>query len=233
MAQTRNDEIKSLYFDNIVRLVVEALNDSCINIALCEVPENPWYNESEVTLDSSGVTRTMISPALNLRKIKVRDLLRSSDKIDSLINVDLPLSTSTGPMENQFPMVNLHPGSKWIIFIDSPYLMSRDYHDYAMEKLNEYEEKLRGQVNLNANNYFTVYEDACAFCTYFPEDAKYPPMFIYSEGLVDDFRTIIEVQENPSLLSKSEESYEDYYNSMKEELGRRVFSKLFENTNQE
>ena len=234
MAQVDSEEIKEIYFDNIVRLTLEALNDRNINIGYCEVPVDPYFHSRlEIVFDSGGVRRYSGSPIPDLKSVVIRDLLRGGVNIDSLIKLRDPLGDHTGSVETQYPLIYLCPRSKWIIFFDSPYLMIRDEHDYAMNKLNEYEEKLRGQVNLNANNYFTVYEDACAFCTYFPEDTKYPPMFIYSEGLVDDFRSIIELQDNPSLLSKSRDSYNNYYNSMKEELGRRVFSHLFKSPDQE
>lgn len=234
MAQTGNDEIKSIYLDNIVKLAVEALNDRNINIGYCEVPINPYYSEVEAAYDSDGVAKHYsVLPIPDLRSVVIRDLIRGGVNIDSLIILRDPLGDHTGSIETQYPLIYLCPRSKWLIFFDSPYLRIRDEHDYAMEKLNEYEEKLRGQVDLNTDNYFTVYENGAAFCTYFPADEKYPPMFIYSEGLVDDFRTIIKLQDNPSLLSESSDSYEIYYNSMKEELGKRVLSRLFESPNQE
>lgn len=235
MAQTGNDAINSIYFDNIVRLAVEVLNDSSISIAQCEVPVDPsFHSRLKVVFDSGGgVKHYSGSPIPVLKSIVIRDLLRGSVNIDSLIILALPLTTNTGRIENKYPLVNLSPRSKWIIFFDSPYLRSRDYHESAMELLAEYEKKLEDHVNLNPDIYFAGYKNAGALCTYFPEDAKYPPMFKYSEGLVDDFRTLIELRENQSLLSESSDSYENYYNSLQEELGRRVFSQLFENPNQE
>ena len=230
MAQTGNDEIRSIYFDNIVRLAVEALNDSSINIAQCEVPINPYHSDIEAVFDSGGgVKHYSVSPIPELRSIVIIDLLRGTANIDSLIILTAHLISHTGSMEKKYPMVNLSPRSKWIIFFDSPYLRSRDYHDSAMEKLNEYEKILKDQVNLNSNNFFTLYKkSAGAFCTYFPEDAKYPPMFIYSEDLVDDFRTIIELQEDPSVLLESANSYDRYYSLIKDDFGKRIFTKLFD-----
>lgn len=235
MAQTADDKIRNIYLDNIERLTVEALNDSSINIALCEVPDDPYlHSPLKVVFDSGIVKRYSGSPPLGLMRIEIRDLLRGNDNIDSLINVDESLGILREGMENQYPLVNLAPGSVWIMFLDSPFLMSRWYHAEVLKDLEKYENKLEGQVDLNSNNFFALYEwDAGALCTYFPDDAKYPPMFIFSEELVDDFKTIIELQENPSLLSESSNSYENYYNSMKEELSRRVFSRLFDNPNQE
>jgi len=234
MTQTGNDKIKSIYFDNIVRLAVEALNDSSINIALCEVPDNPYHSVVEPVFDSiGGVEHYSVTSITGLKSIELRDQLRGSANMDSLIILESLLINHTGPMETQYPLVNLYPRSKWIIFFYGPYLKGRKDHDSAMEKSDECEENLKGQVDLNFNNYFTVYENACAFCTYFPEGAKYPPMFIFSSDLVDDFKTIIKLQDNPPLLSESSNSYENYYDSMKDEFGKRVFSRLFENPNQE
>lgn len=234
MAQTGNDEIRSIYFDNIVRLTVEALNDSCINIALCEVPLDPYFHyEPKVVFDSGDVKRYTASLPPGLLKIKIKDGLRTNVEMDTLIVLSESYIIMREGMYWQFPSVHLRRGSEWIMFLDSPFLMSRWYHAQELQKMVENENRLKNQVILSSKNYFTLYEqDAGALCTYFPEDQKYPPQFIYSEGLVDDFRAIIELQENPSLLSESSDSYENYYNSLKEELGRRVFSRLFESRNQ-
>jgi len=234
MAQTPNEKIRNIYFDNIVRLAVEALNDSCINIALCEVPDNPWYNKSEVVSQSGGVTITKVSAPLDILRIKIEDLLRGNVDMDTVIILkDWYIILREG-MENQYPIVNLNPGSKWIMYLESPFLVSRWYHTSELKNMEEYEKDLKDKIHLNSENYFTLYkQDSGALCIYFPENEKYPPMFIYSEGLVDDFRTIIKLQEDPSLLSESTDSYESHYNSMKEELGRRVFSRLFESLRKE
>lgn len=229
MAQVDSEKIRQIYIDNIVRLTVEALNDSSINIAYCEVPDiSRLYGAREILYKSGDSTRFSEPVIWGLRRIAIRELLRGGVNIDSILILIDPAKVHTGPMETQYPVVSFRARSKWIVFFDSPYLRIRRDHDYAMGNLKEYEEKLRGQVNLNANNYFTVYEDACAFCTYFPEDTKYPPMFIFSEDLVDDFRTIIELQENPSVLLESADSYDRYYSLIKDDFGKRIFTKLFD-----
>jgi len=132
--------------------------------------------------------------------------------------------------ENHFPLVTFNPGSEFILLLDSPFRNDYYRHDFLMEKY----EKLINKAFLNSNNFFfPYYTGAGALYLYCPEEAKYPPQFIYSKELVDDFKTIIKLQDNPSLLSESADSYDAYYSLMKDDLGKRVFSRLFDNLNQE
>jgi len=229
-AQTNNEKINSLAYNNVVNLVVEAFNDSSISIALCKVPVTHQYPALVFESEEKTKNFSRISTDLGSTQIQVIDKLRGNGDIDSLFFLNWTTSVTREGYKANLPFFSPSRGSEWILFLESPFRKSNRHQVYLMEKY----EKLNVQAFLNANNFFTLYElNAGALCTYCPEDAKYPPQFIYLKELVDDFKTIIKLQENPSLLLESDDSYDTYYNSMKDDFGKRVFSRLFDNPNQE
>jgi len=241
-AQTNNAEINSYTYNNVVNMVVEAINDGSISIALCKVAANPyiwnWHyetvSENGDTVKNTNIKKGTIVPGLV--RTQVLDKLRGDGDIDSLLYISWSYLivreglTFRNEPEPYYPASSPYAGSEWIVLLDSPFHKSYHQHDILMERY----EKLIGQAFLNSNNYFVPYKsNDGALCIHMPEEEKFPPLFIYSKELVDDFKTIINLQENPSLLSESDGSYEAYYGSMKEDLGKRIFSRLFENPDQE
>ncbi len=226
-AQTNKREIYSHVYNEVVDLVVNAFNDSSINIALCKSTGNYAFSATE-----NGVSR-LFSPANNYSQIisdleigitSVIEELRGD--IDSLIFVRAVLLVD----HRSLPAAANISGSEWILFLENPF----DHSHRDNTKLLEKFEQLNGKALLNSNNFFNLYEHCYGgVCIDWPEDRDFSPMFIYSKGLIDDFKTIIKLQDNPSLLSESDDSYDTYYSSLKDDLGKRVFSRLFDNPNQE
>ena len=227
--QISSDEWNRQAFNDVVIMVTDALRDPEVSVALCKRPVSWKYPASIHESEDKRRKFMGMTIATMSCQIQVIDILRANDDIDSLFYLSSTTVLRDGK-GSHLPSVSIAIDSEWILFLNSPFLMNNPFDVSLMENY----EKMDLQEFLNPHNFFSLYElGAGGLCTYFPEDTKYPPMFIYSEGLVDDFRTIIELQENRSLLSESSDSYENYYNSMEEELGKRVFSQLFENPNQE
>lgn len=225
----QESKLDSIACNNVVNMVVDALNDSSTCIALCIKPTAPFSSvlgfEGEVI--DEGYYK--ITSDLGLKVLQVADILCCESEIDSIIFLNTTPVWREGS-KNFLPVVSTWNGSEWLMFLASPFRRSNSYQASLMEKY----ERSAGKALLNTNNFFTLYEmGAGGLCIYCPEDVEIPPQFIYSSGLVDDFKTIIRLRENPSLLSESDGSYETYYNSMKDDLGKRVFARLFENPDQE
>jgi hypothetical protein len=193
------------------------------NVVLCEMTYPLYY---EIYSDSNDLDRMpiieFISPSV--AQARVLEILRGKNAIDSLIYfswVDVLICEGQRTYE---PSFNRHSGSKWIIFLDSPFTQSCALYDSLIRQNKE--SISRGF--LTPRNYFMPHEiDLGAFCVYFPKDAKYPPQYVYSERLVDDFRTIVNIQDNPELISDSPGSYNKYYKTLKDKLGKLIFARLF------
>jgi len=232
-AQNHNNGYYSDPYTNAVNMVVDALNDSSISIVLCRIPFTRQFayeivSESRDTVNE--IYKSNISVDTGLEKLKLLDKIRGDRDIDSLFFLRWTSQRVQEDYKGFLPRFSPQPGSEWIILLDSPFYKSHKIHDILLERYV----KVNDQIILSPNNFFIPYKiDAGALPVYSPEKDMHSPLFIYSKELVDDLKTIIELQENRSLLSESVDSYESYYNSMKDELGRRVFSRLFENPKQE
>jgi len=225
-AQKSNIDMDSIAHNNVANMIIDALDDSSINIALCKVSATISFS-SNVAKNENYLR---IFTDLCSERMQAEDILRSNCDIDSIFFLSSSPSVTREGYEAFLPSFSPSKNSEWILFLDSPFLMRNSKHVNLMEKY----ERLNLQEFLNSNNFFTLYElNAGALCVYCPEDAKYRPQFVYSEGLVDDFKTIIRLQENPSLLSASADSYETYYSSLKDDLGKRVFERLFADPGQD
>lgn len=225
-AQSGNRDINSYAYSNVVEMVVDALKDSSISIALCKVPVTQHFLGSIFDNEEERKKYMRISTDMMSRQIQLVELLRGIEDIDSLFYLSQTFTTREGAGA-YLPPVFLVNDSEWILFLKSPFSVGDPFD----ASLTERYEEIGLQEILNSHNYFTLYEMGNGgLCTYCPEDAKYPPEFAYSENLVDDFKTIIMLMKNYSLLKESDVSYETYYDSMKDDLGRRVFARLFGNT---
>lgn len=225
-AQSGNRDINSYAYSNVVEMVVDAFKDSSISVALCKVPLTQHFLASIFENEEERKKYMRISTDMMSRQIQLIELLRGIDNIDSLFYLSQTFTTREGARA-YLPPVFLVNDSEWILFLKSPFSVGDPFDVSLMERYEE----IGLQGILNSHNYFTLYEMGNGgLCTYCPEDAKYPPQFTYSENLVDDFKTIIMLIHNYSLLKESDDSYETYFNSMKDDLGRRIFARMFGNT---
>jgi hypothetical protein len=228
MAQTSDEELNRLAYNDIIDMVVNALSDNKISIALCSVPVTPVYPNSAFKKENLPNNFRRIFSDLASTQMHILSILRSDCYIDSFFYLRSAIAVSRDGYGKFLPSFTGWSGSEWILFLESPFEITRDDRDSLMARYKV----LNLQAFLNSKNFFCLYElNAGALCTYYPKDGKYPPRFIYSKGLVDDFKTIIRLQKNPSLLSASASSYDTYYNSMKDDLGKQVIFKLFSNPN--
>ncbi|MCP4581218.1 MAG: hypothetical protein GY839_06340 [candidate division Zixibacteria bacterium] len=224
ITQTVNDDIDSIAYKNVVNMIVDAFNDNGISIALCKIPDHPWFNEMVPPRRDSAGTISVSPCDINITKTLVLNILRGRHNIDSLFYLYRVRTLLREGSENQFPFLSFYPGSEFILFLDSPFRNNSRQNTYITEKY----EKLIGREFLNTDNFFSLYKlNAGALCIYCPEDAKLPPKFIYSKDLVDDFKTLIKLKKYPSPLRGSTDSYDIYSASMKDDLGKRVFSRMF------
>jgi len=226
-AQQSNIDMDSTSYNNVVNIVVGAFSDSSIKIALCKNTGKYLYSATE-----NGISR--LSPSVKnyheimqglglLSRASVLEELRGD--LDSLIFIRSVLFSDNRIIP---PVANI-VGSEWIFFLESPFDHNREDNAGMLERF----ERLNAKALLNSKNFFNIY-DYCngGVCIDWPKDKDYSPQFIYSKGLVDDFRTLIKLQKNPSLLSESADSYGTYYGSMKDDLGKQVFTRMFARPNQ-
>ena len=229
-AQLEKRNINSYEYSNVIDMVVDALRDSSISIALSKVPadfESSIFYKYAINDDDKGKRISGILTNLNLNSLRLLEKLRSSADIDTFIFLYNSMVLREG-YENRFPFLAFNPGSEYILFLIKPLGRKDRYTFPLMEQYGKY----NADEFLSADNFFTLYEmDAGALCTYCPEDAKYPSEFIYSKDLIDDIKTLIKLQANPSLVTESPYSYNKYYYSMKDDLGKRVFARLFQSDN--
>lgn len=229
MAQTSDEERNRLAYNDIIDMAVSALSDYKISIALCRVPVTPVFPNSAFKKENMPNNFRRIFSDLASTQMHILSILRSDCYIDSFFYLHSARAVSRDGYGKFLPSFTGWSGSEWILFLESPFEITRDDRDSLIARYK----MLNLQAFLNSKNFFCLYElNAGALCTYYPKDGEYAPQFIYSKGLVDDFKTIIMLQKNPSLLSESPGSYDIYYNSMKDDLGKRVFSRLFDNPNQ-
>ena len=226
-AQDNNNGYYSDPYTNAVKMVVDALNDSSISIVLCSIPMPRQFNY-EIVSESRDTVNEIYKSSMyvntGLEMLKLLDKIRGDSNIDSLFFLRWTSQRVQEDYQGFLPRFSAQPSSEWILFLDSPFYRSHKIHDILLERY----EKVNDQIILNSNNFFIPYKiDAGALPIYSPEKNLYSPGFIYSKELVDDLKTIIKLQENPLLLSGLDDSYERYYSSMNDDLGKRVFSRLF------
>ena len=214
-------------YDDLVNMVVNAMSDNSVSVVLCKRPSEPLPSAIGLRTGTAVKEYYRIMSDLTLINLRVIDKLRIHEDIDSIIFLYWNTVLRSDKILPSFA-----PGreSEWILFLESPYSDSDSYQASLMYRY----EKLDNRLLLNPGNFFTLYEmGSGGLCVDWSDEKMYPPHFIFSKGLVDDFKTIIELQKNPSLLSASSNSYKVYYDSMKDDLGKRVFSRLFDEPEQE
>jgi hypothetical protein len=226
-SQTNNDENYNSAYNNVINMVASAIKDNSINIALCKNTGDYFYSATEngiTPLSSSAKNYLEITMGLGpLNRASVLEELRGD--IDSLIFIRSVLAVDN----RNIPSISYIPKSEWILFLESPFDNAHRDNAMLLKKFSV----LNAKALLNSKNFFNIY-DYCygGVCIDWPKDKDYSPQFIYSKGLVDDFRTLIKLQKNPSLLSESADSYGTYYGSMKDDLGKQVFTRMFARPNQ-
>ncbi|MCK4794958.1 MAG: hypothetical protein KAV87_65115 [Desulfobacteraceae bacterium] len=205
--------------DRLVDLMAGAARDSAINIAYCAIPEkaHPSALENGIVPEmQSNYSKAVV--ALSLAKLSVTEKLRGD--MDSVVFVRNVPAMVEGTFPNPFIS---EPGSRWVLFLESPFDSSHPDYGMIMEKY----EASDAESFLSPRNLFTIYGRGYgAVCIVWPDTGEYKPGLVASPSFIEDLKLILERLENLS-KKKDLEPEEQFLEKLKDEYGRLLYEKVF------